>query len=117
MTTIYVGRIGRLPSWCDDPAARNRLCEVVVMGPTGTLAQDQVRVKVLEGGQPWETVVPAGQILPLTEAQQTLRERHGLPHEFAQACWRAMDNLEISREEAGEAIRNYAIEFGEAGRR
>lgn len=116
MTTIYVGRFGRLPSWCDDPAARNRLCEVVSIGPTGTLAAEQVRVKVLEGGQSWETVVPAGQIAPLTEAQQTLRERHGLPHEFAQACWRAMGNLEITGEEAVAAIRNYTIEFGEAGR-
>lgn len=115
MTTIYIGRVGWLTSWCDDPAARNRLCEVVAVGPSGTLAGDQVRVKVLEGQQPWETVVPSGQICPLTEAQQELRERHGMPHEFAQACWRAMGNLEITQEEAGAAIRNYAIEFREAG--
>lgn len=111
MTTIYVWRVGWLPSWCDDPAARNRFCEVLAVGPSGTLGKDQVRVKVLEVGRQWETVVPGSYVCPLSEAQQALRERHGMPYEFAQACWRAMENLEITREEAGLVIRNYTVEF------
>ncbi len=109
--TLYRGRVGTLSSTAEDPAAQNRLAEVLFVGPSGTLAAGQIRVLVMEVDRQWETVVREGSLLPLSDAQQQLRDKHGLPHKFARACWRACRNLEITNQEAQAAIYEYTQEF------
>jgi hypothetical protein len=116
MPVLYTGRVGRTGTCCLDPDAANRLVEVLAVGPTCVLAQGQVGVRVLEIDHPWSTVLKEDDILPLRDEQVSLREAHGLPHEFAAACWKASDNLKCTNEEARAAIRAYSIEFHAAGK-
>jgi hypothetical protein len=66
-------------------------------------------VLVLEFGQPWETTINETELEPLTEGQAALAEKHGMPTDFADACFRALG--EISIDEAWTAIRKYNGEF------
>ena len=116
MPILYTGRVGRASTCCSDPAAANRLVEVLAVGPTWVLAKGQVGVRVLEIDHHWSTVLKEDDILPLRDEQVKLRVAHGLPHEFAAACWKASDNLACTNEEARAALRNYSIEFHAAGK-
>lgn len=111
MLTIYQGRIARLSNFPRDPAAANRVVRVLAVGPTCVLGRDDIGIEVLEVDRQWRTVVKATDLAPLTDRQQSMQEAHGLPHEFAEACWRASDNLEITPSEARAAIHKYTLEF------
>jgi hypothetical protein len=44
-----------------------------------------------------------------------LRAKHGTPSQFAEACNRSADGLEITTAECGAAIQKYWAEWGAAG--
>jgi hypothetical protein len=113
MITLYVGRVGKICSHSSDPAASNRLAEVIAVGPTFVLGSDDIAVLILETDAQWTAHVKKSDLWPLTEGQEALRAKHGMPHQFADACFRAVPG-DISIDEAREAIRKYSAEFRDA---
>lgn len=111
MLTLYTGRVCMTDRHPRDPAAASRLVEVVAIGPTLVLDKGQVGVDVLEVDRQWRTWLNEGDLQPLTTVQESLREKHGLPHEFAAACWKAMSDGMITHDEARDAISKYTVEF------
>jgi len=112
MLTLYVGRVVKIDRHPRDPAAACRLARIVAVGPTVVLAKGTVGVEVLELDRPWSTWLNEGDLIPLSDRQEELRAKHGLPTEFAEACYAALG--EISIDEAREAIRKYSREFNDA---
>lgn len=111
MLTLYEGRVVQVEN-CDlDQSVNGCAAKVLAIGPTFVLGKDQVAVEVLQVDHQWRTVVKANDLSALTENQEKLRNAHGLPHEFAAACWRACDNLEITPSESRAAIQKYVEEF------
>jgi len=52
----------------------------------------------------------------LSDRQKELRKQHGLPSEFALACYEAVPAF-ISMDEAGDAIQKYQSEWDAASKR
>jgi len=46
-----------------------------------------------------------------------MRARHGTPHEFAVAAWRAYSDLMVTLEEAKTAVANYERAYADAPER
>jgi hypothetical protein len=108
--TLYVGRIARVTNFADNFPARGKLCRIIGIGPSGTLARGAIRAEVLEiSEKSWMAVFTEGELAPLSEKQCILRDRHGLPHEFADAVRNALG--EISLQEYQDAVRSYTQEF------
>ena len=51
----------------------------------------------------------------MTDKQKELAKKHGTPKQFANAIWKAHDDLFITRIEAIRAIEHYQKEWAEAG--
>lgn len=113
MMVLYEGRKVRIGNGGTAPVdARNRYATVLrIASHAVSLGRDGVRVQI-EETDPWTCDVTESACVPLTEAQDRLARAHGLPGEFARACYNALG--EVSLDEARAAIRKYAAEFSEA---
>lgn len=50
----------------------------------------------------------------MLKTKSVLRKMHGTPYDFAIAMERAVINLEVTKEEAAEAVSKYSIEYEES---
>lgn len=110
---VYEGRKAKMSPWAQ-PDLRGKLVTVTGVGPSGTLGAGTLRVEYLaEDGTVKQATCQVDELLPFTEGQLALIEKHGTPPEFAIAVYKAVPS-DISMDEARAAIDKYNAEFANA---